>query len=121
MSCPNDCSGHGRCLFADEVPFGVNHGSYHDMYNMDSDYMAELGDTNGNDAQTFSYHGWDMGKSRMCQCDPGYEGVDCSYRSCPEGNDVMSERINRAVAIKYQQQVGVPFSLLLGGGWNRCW
>lgn len=107
MSCPNDCSGHGRCMFADDLPYGVNLGSfYHDQDN-NTDHLGELGDTNGNDAVTFDYHGWDEGKTRMCRCDPGYEGVDCSYRSCPEGNDVMVERLNRIAAVKYQKQVRV--------------
>ncbi|CAM9581896.1 unnamed protein product, partial [Hapterophycus canaliculatus] len=107
MSCPNDCSGHGRCMFADDLPYGVNLGSfYHDQDN-NTDHLGELGDTNGNDAVTFQYHGWDEGKTRMCRCDPGYEGVDCSYRSCPEGNDVMVERLNRAICL-YSQ--GTAFS-----------
>ncbi|CAN0550958.1 unnamed protein product, partial [Laminaria digitata] len=104
MTCPNDCSGNGRCMYADDLPFGVNLGSfYHSQYN-DTDHLGELGDTNGNDAMTFDYHGWDEGKTRMCHCDPGYEGVDCSYRSCPEGNDVMVERLNRVASVKYQKQ-----------------
>lgn len=105
MSCPNDCSGHGRCMYSDEMPYGVNLGSFYDDQDIDSNHEGELGDTNGNDAVKFPYYGWDKGKSRMCHCDPGYEGVDCSYRSCPEGNDVMVERLNREAILKYQKQV----------------
>lgn len=105
MSCPNDCSGNGRCMYADELPFGVNVGSFYHSQDNSSDYLGELGQTNGNDAVTFDYHGWDAGKTRMCKCNSGYEGVDCSYRSCPEGNDVMVERLNRVAAVKYQKQV----------------
>lgn len=105
MTCPNDCSGHGRCMYADELPYGVNVGSYYNDQDNATDYMGELGQTNGNDAVTFTYYGWDEGKTRMCKCDPGYEGVDCSYRSCPEGNDVMVERLNRVASVKYQKQV----------------
>ncbi|CAM9181022.1 unnamed protein product [Pylaiella littoralis] len=104
MSCPNDCSGHGRCMFADDLPFGVNLGSFYSDQDNSTDHLGELGETNGNDAVTFTYYGWDEGKTRMCRCDPGYEGVDCSYRSCPEGNDVMVERLNRVAAVKYQKQ-----------------
>ncbi|CAM9978368.1 unnamed protein product [Ascophyllum nodosum] len=104
MSCPNDCSGNGRCIYADDLPYGVNLGSFYSDQDNSTDYRGELGDTNGNDAVTFDYYGWDQGKSRMCKCDPGYEGVDCSYRSCPVGNDVMIERLNRAAAVKYQKQ-----------------
>lgn len=105
MSCPNDCSGNGRCIYADELPYGVNVGSFYDSQSNVTDYMGELGQSNGNDAVTFTYHGWDKGKTRMCKCDPGYEGVDCSYRSCPQGNDVMVERLNRVASVKYQKQV----------------
>lgn len=105
MACPNDCSGHGRCMYADELPYGVNLGSFYNDQDNFTDFRGELGDTNGNDAMTFVYYGWDEGKSRMCHCDPGYEGVDCSFRSCPKGNDVMMERMNRAAVMKYQKQV----------------
>lgn len=105
MSCPNDCSGHGRCMYADELPYGVNLGSFYNDQDNSTDFRGELGDTNGNDAMTFDYYGWDEGKSRMCHCDPGYEGVDCSFRSCPRGNDVMMERMNRAAVMKHQKQV----------------
>ncbi|CAN0508061.1 unnamed protein product, partial [Discosporangium mesarthrocarpum] len=104
MTCPNDCSGNGRCVYADEAPHGVNLGSFYSSQGNSTNHKGELGDTNGNDAVKFDYHGWDGGKSRVCLCDPGHEGVDCSYRSCPAGNDVMVERLNRASAVKYQKQ-----------------
>lgn len=107
MTCPNDCSGNGRCMFANDLAYGVNLGSFFNDQDGTSDYMGELGQTNGNDAVTFDYYGWDKGKTRMCHCDPGYEGIDCSYRSCPKGNDVAIERRNRDVTLKHQIQVCV--------------
>jgi hypothetical protein len=34
-----------------------------------------------------TYSSWDLEKTQMCKCDPGYEGPDCSLRSCPRGAD----------------------------------
>lgn len=110
MTCPNDCSGNGRCMYADDLPFGVNLGSFYNSQDNSSNWRGELGQTNGNDAMTFDYYGWDKGRTRMCKCDPGYEGADCSYRSCPEGNDVMVERLNRVAAVQYQKQVCPVFA-----------
>eukprot|EP00611_Tribonema_gayanum_P019721 TRINITY_DN3468_c0_g1_i1.p1 TRINITY_DN3468_c0_g1~~TRINITY_DN3468_c0_g1_i1.p1 ORF type:complete len:419 (-),score=77.72 TRINITY_DN3468_c0_g1_i1:230-1486(-) len=88
MSCPmdkdgNDCSGHGRCLFANDVPYGVNVGSATQLLD------TFLGDSNGNDAETFTYYNWDNERTRLCVCDAEWEGVDCGKRSCPKGDDVM--------------------------------
>jgi EGF-like domain len=78
MTCPDDCSGHGRCRIADQLGYGVNAGSY-----------GQIGTTNGNDAKTFTYYNWDQSRSRLCECDAGYEGLNCALRSCPKGADIM--------------------------------
>lgn len=62
-TCPNDCSGHGRCLYNYQINTNVK--SYVDFDNQD----------------------WDQKKSRQCVCDAGYSGVDCSERMCPRGDD----------------------------------
>jgi len=62
-TCPNDCSGHGRCLYNYQINSAVN--TYVDFNNQD----------------------WDQKKSRQCVCDAGYSGVDCSERMCPKGDD----------------------------------
>jgi EGF-like domain len=78
MSCPDDCSGHGRCRIADELGYGINAGA-----------SAVIGTSNGNDAKTWPYYNWDQSRSRLCECDAGYEGLNCALRSCPQGSDIM--------------------------------
>eukprot|EP00606_Chrysophyceae_sp_TOSAG23-5_P000506 GSChrysophyteH2.ASY1.ANO1.1727.1 assembled CDS len=66
-SCPNDCSGHGRCKFIEDLPFQAH--------------------TFGDD-----YKNWDAGRTRGCHCDPEWGDVDCSKRMCQHGNDIMDQR-----------------------------
>lgn len=37
-----------------------------------------------------NYNNWDADKLQGCICDPGWEGYDCSLRSCPKGRDPVS-------------------------------
>lgn len=71
--CPNDCSGHGRCL-SNEV---VN-----DQYS---------GWRSGSE-EAFAYgtQFWDHDKTLQCWCDRGFSGDDCSKRICPHGDDVLT-------------------------------
>lgn len=62
-TCPNDCSGHGRCLYNHQINSAV------------TQYVD------------FTSQHWDQKKTRQCVCDPGYEGYDCSQRMCPKGDD----------------------------------
>ncbi|CAN0496542.1 unnamed protein product, partial [Scytosiphon promiscuus] len=55
--------------------------------------LAEAADDNG-DAVDYTYGGtpndaatWDHDMVQGCLCDDGYEGHDCSLRSCPFGDD----------------------------------
>merc|ERR1712146_868221 len=34
-----------------------------------------------------TYYAWDRNKTQTCVCDSGYEGIDCSQRICPSGDD----------------------------------
>ena len=102
QTCPNDCSGHGKCVYAEDVTFGTVYGDY-----------AGVPDANGNivangigvgAAKVPQMPNWDSGKVRMCVCEPGYTDIDCSRRMCPQGNDVMDERNNLDQARKNQTQ-----------------
>jgi hypothetical protein len=95
-SCPNDCSGHGRCLTIENMPFYVTSSPW---YHKPSKFYNQK-------AVTFkdSYHKWDYGKTRGCQCDPEWGDVDCSKRMCQHGNDIMDQRDNLLQARKYHVQ-----------------
>jgi len=86
-SCPNDCSGHGRCQYTDNIP---KYGTLFDYEKKGygTDYWTSLYLTNKN------YYGWDNLKTRGCVCDPGYIDIDCSKRLCPFGDDPMTVRKN---------------------------
>lgn len=69
LSCPNACSGNGRCISMREA--------------------AALQDDRNFFVST-TYTLWDADKIMGCQCDPGYTGIDCSQRECPKGDDPMT-------------------------------
>jgi hypothetical protein len=90
--CPNDCSGHGRCKYIEELPFYAVPFDYDQGY-----FLQQL-------PETFTYYNWDKSKTRGCYCDPGYGDLDCSKRMCPYGTDVMDQRDDLTSAGKYQVQ-----------------
>ncbi|OQR92784.1 hypothetical protein ACHHYP_03203 [Achlya hypogyna] len=71
MRCPNDCSGHGVCLFMEELA------------SLSAD--PRIHGTDG-----FTYTKWDREKIQGCQCDPGWEGYSCNQRVCPKGDDPLT-------------------------------
>jgi len=90
-TCPNDCSGHGRCKFIEELSYAATPFDF-----AEGDFSAV--------SKTFPYYQWDADKSRGCVCDPGYGDADCSKRMCSYGTDVMDHRSNMLAAQKYQVQ-----------------
>lgn len=38
----------------------------------------------------FDYSLWDADKHQMCVCDAGFDGIDCSQRTCPRGDDPLT-------------------------------
>merc|ERR1711998_636200 len=93
-TCPNDCSGHGRCMEIQDMPFQITPHQY------------ATGDFLSQSAHTFasSYHKWDAEKTRGCVCDPEYGDVDCSKRMCMHGNDIMDQRDDLTDTRLYQTQ-----------------
>jgi len=67
-TCPNGCSGHGRCL----SNMDINPTQYM-SFNYPNDQM------------------WDQKRTQSCKCDRGYTGYDCNSRICPFGDDPTSD------------------------------
>merc|ERR1712032_1664071 len=67
-SCPNGCSGHGRCL----SNMHINPNQYM-SFNYPNDQM------------------YDQKRTQGCSCDRGYTGYDCNSRICPFGDDPTSD------------------------------
>ena len=107
MKCPNDCSGHGKCLsiraqtrLANIVGSTHEDGVYRDQ---DLEYGArfEDGENNPSTAFTSDSYSWDRDAMRSCVCDSSWKvglergqtqlsewfGPDCSQRRCPSGDD----------------------------------
>jgi len=83
-SCPNGCSGHGKCRYLNNVNWAAA-----------------------------TYDGWDVEKIQVCVCDGGFYGPDCSQRYCPMGDDPMTVCNTNNVQIQritldfdYQQTYG---------------
>jgi len=93
-TCPNDCSGHGRCKNIEDLPFGSTPKQF------DSQSFFEQ------KAHTFGdeYKNWDAEKTRGCVCDPEWGDVDCSKRMCMHGNDIMDQRDDLTAAQKVHTQ-----------------
>ena len=68
-TCPNDCSGHGMCR-------------QNAFANPDYDSAGSK--------LYFGSQYWDAFKTMRCVCDRGYQGVDCSERICPRGDDILT-------------------------------
>jgi len=74
-TCPNDCSGHGRCI-------------YNEQHN--AEYDATKTGLTFKDFDLNSQF-WDADKTRQCDCDRGFGGYDCSERLCPRGDDPLTQ------------------------------
>jgi len=69
----NACTGHGRCMSMAELALHANDNG---------DATEFTYGTDPNLAKT-----WDAHRINGCLCDAGYEGYDCSLRTCPLGDD----------------------------------
>jgi len=66
-----------------DLAFGI---VYNEYYDGSSNALSGLGVGGKTFSQDYS---WDTNRARACVCDAGYQGLDCSQRMCPYGNDVM--------------------------------
>jgi hypothetical protein len=78
-SCPNDCSGHGTCETIKELAEDKERGDSLDGYDAGMTDLSGIGGLN--------YDLWDKTLTMGCKCDAGYNGADCSLRSCRFGVD----------------------------------
>ena len=101
QKCPNDCSGHGRCIYnqqrnANYAPHTsaaavAAAGSSYQHASMPGDDMNNWGTTQRSHFIEQATQYWDANKSRSCECDRGFTGVDCSARMCPRGDDPLTD------------------------------
>lgn len=72
-SCTNACSANGICLSVNQI----------------------LADYNTENQATRKYELWDGDMSRVCKCDAGYSGADCSQKLCPKGDDPLTTQFQK--------------------------
>ncbi|KAL3665398.1 Dkk4p [Phytophthora oleae] len=78
LLCPNDCSGHGTCYTMEQLARRAT---------LNGETMSWTYGAVPNKKET-----WDYDVVQGCLCSPGWEGHDCSLRSCPTGDDPMTLR-----------------------------
>jgi hypothetical protein len=83
QKCPNDCSGHGRCVYNTAI---------NPNYSPQGFAANQAGaDIVPNHFIEFTSQYWDKAKTRSCVCDRGFEGLDCGDRMCPKGDDPLTD------------------------------
>jgi len=113
-ACPNDCSGHGRCDYIEDLPYGATWNDWVDENSATSLMTSRTQSLFSDDAKMFEYHLWDKSKSRKCVCDATYGDLDCSKRLCPYGTDVLDTKDDTYYGLdeqKYQEQTILLSSL----------
>ena len=91
------CSGHGVCMSIKDA------GESFDGYNFVR--------------PPITYTNWDAEKLQGCFCDSGWEGHDCSYKSCPKGVDPTENSAyhSKATFVLECKATGGYFSMLVMG------
>ncbi|KAL3672939.1 hypothetical protein V7S43_002241 [Phytophthora oleae] len=96
LKCPGEsvCSGHGQCMTIRQLSLDAD---------ADSPALQFDYGTDPNNIQTF-----DCDNILGCKCDPGYEGYDCSKRSCVKGDDpVTTDQVDEIQLLKCTATGGV--------------
>ena len=91
------CSGHGTCL-------SMRHLSWESNLNGDATNFVY-----GTDPNNFAT--WDADRILGCKCDEGWEGYDCSLRSCPVGDNPGAYGENRELQLLRCQATSGTFRL----------
>uniref|UniRef100_H3GGC9 Epidermal growth factor-like domain-containing protein n=1 Tax=Phytophthora ramorum TaxID=164328 RepID=H3GGC9_PHYRM len=95
LSCPNACSGNGRCM------------SMRDAAVLQDDRNFFVSTT---------YTLWDADKIMGCQCDPGFTSIDCSQRECPKATSSDLEAALEALDNIYGVTVSTTNPICSPGG-----
>jgi hypothetical protein len=83
QKCPSDCSGHGRCVYNQILNAHYSPQGY-EANNPGADIAPSH-------FIEFGSQYWDRMKTRSCVCDRGFEGTDCADRTCPKGDDPLTD------------------------------
>lgn len=109
MECPGldkPCSGNGRCLTMAELALEAR---------SNGEPLAITYGKIPNNPKT-----WDFDKIQGCVCDAGFEGHDCSLRSCPRGDDPRTTGQTREVqTIVCRHTQVTSFTLSFRGAWTQ--
>ena len=95
-SCPNDCSGRGRCLSSKALARMQDPGLLRRELGCTSDDIcaSDPSCSNREYSACFALNvyetPWDADRFYGCYCDEGYSGYDCSVRTCPMGDDPLT-------------------------------
>ena len=112
LKCPNDCSGHGKCVVMSELA------------NKDQGQPTMYGNFEYGTAETRGGVTWDSEIMTACLCDSKWEvgmaanqiqlpqwfGSDCSLQRCPSGDDPYTH-IDETDCWKLNQQRGEKFGI----------
>lgn len=115
-ACPNDCSGHGRCDYIEDLGYGATWNDWVDSAPANALMTSRTQSLFSDHTKTFDYHLWDKSKSRKCVCDATYGDIDCSKRLCPYGTDVLDTKDDTYYGLEEQkhQEQTILFASLTG-------
>ncbi|CAM9494096.1 unnamed protein product [Scytosiphon promiscuus] len=94
-NCPRGCSGHGHCRSLADYAERYR-GAESIQYLYDNVRTACGGKPV-----------WDSEKLHTCVCDDGYDGYDCSLRTCPTGDDPLTaDQVNEVQLVVCEASAG---------------